>query len=478
MVDPGHESLHGNVLTLFDSIVMAIAGVAPAYSISATMGVMISAVGLLGPASLLWCGIPMFGVVVSFLYLNRWQANAGASYAWVGKALSADLGFMAGWGLVVSAMLFMVAGSFPAGSVTLSIIDPALSNNLLWVTIVGGFWFAAVATLVTMGIRLTANVQWIMTSIETLLLLVAAVVGVIKFGVHAVNPFSWSWFSLSSFPNIGVFVSGALIATFFYWGWDVAANLNEESKESKRIPGLGALMGLLFIFAMYELYTVVIQLGMTQKAAIADSANILPALGDLIFGKGWGNVMALAVMLSTVATIETTLLQVTRTLFAMGRDQVVHPAFGRVHRVWRTPYLASFVVGGAGLVLFVASNFLPSVSTVMTDAIDAIGLQVVFYYTLAALAVIVYYRSVLFKSPGNFAFLFLWPLVAAVFLLWVGIEEVPSLGGVTDAVGLGLLAVGLVPMLWGRYAKRVAFYREPREAFGRERLAPDPIPSE
>jgi amino acid transporter len=66
----------------------------------------------------------MIGVVLAFLYLNRWQTNAGASYAWVGKALNANLGFMSGWSLVVSATLFMVASSFPAGSVTLSIIAP------------------------------------------------------------------------------------------------------------------------------------------------------------------------------------------------------------------------------------------------------------------------------------------------------------------------------------------------------------------
>jgi amino acid transporter len=459
------QGLAGGVLSLFDSVVMAIAGSAPAYSLSATTALLIGAVGALAPASLLWCGIPMLGVVLAFYYLNRWEANAGASYAWVGKALSSELGFMAGWALVVSATIFMVAGSFPAGSVTLDILDPKLANNLPAVTVVGGLWFAIITVFVMLGIRITANVQWVMTSVEMLLLIVSGVVAAVKFGVHPAQAFQWRWFSPAAFPSTSVFIAGALIATFYYWGWDVSVNLNEESQESRRVPGLGALIGIFFIFAMYEFYTIITQLGFTPKEVGALGTNLLPALGTRIYGKGWGNILALAVALSTIATLETTLLQVTRTLFAMGRDRVVSRRFAAIHPAWRTPYLASIVIGAFGLALFIASNFLASVNTVMSDAVNAIGLQVVFYYSLAALAVIVYYRRVLFRSVANFVFLGLWPAVAAVFLLVVGIADVPSLGLVTDLVGLGLLALGVLPLLWGRQVKRVAFYAQGREAY-------------
>jgi len=459
------EGLQKNSLSLFDSIVMAIAGSAPAYSISATTAVLIGAVGLQAPAALLWCGIPMLGVVFAFLYLNRWQANSGASYAWVGKALNADLGFLSGWALIVSATVFMVAGSFPAGSVTLSIVAPSLSSNLTAVTIVGGLWFLLISFLVMMGIRVTAFVQWIMSGIEILILVVSGILAIFKFGAHPVNPFSWSWFSPTGFSSSAVFVSGALIATFYYWGWDVSANLNEETKESRRIPGLGALVGIIFVFAMFELFTVATQLGMSTKDIADASSNILQNMGVLLYGKTWGNIMVLAVALSTIATLETTLLQVTRTLFAMGRDGVISRRFAMIHPKWRTPHFASIVITIFSLVLFLLSNFLPSVSSVMTNAINAIGLQVVFYYALAALSVLFYYRKILFKTVANFFLLFLFPLIAALFLIIVGVADIPSLGAVADGVGIGLIAIGIIPLVWGRVRGQTNFYQQPREFY-------------
>ena len=101
--------LRANVLGLFDSIVMAVAGSAPAYTIAGSTAALIGVVGLAGPAALLYCGIPMLGIAWAFSYLNRVEANAGASYAWVGRVLHPALGFIAGWSLVISATIFMVA---------------------------------------------------------------------------------------------------------------------------------------------------------------------------------------------------------------------------------------------------------------------------------------------------------------------------------------------------------------------------------
>jgi len=168
------KGLDANVLGRFDSIIMAIAGSAPAYSIAASTAALVAAVGLAGPAALLYCGIPMFGIAWAFMYLGRTQANAGASYAWVGRSLHPIFGYIAGWALVVSATLFMVAGSLPAGSVTLALFNANWANNVGLVTIVGSVWFITMAVMVMIGIRITARVQWIMSSIEIAILLVFA----------------------------------------------------------------------------------------------------------------------------------------------------------------------------------------------------------------------------------------------------------------------------------------------------------------
>jgi hypothetical protein len=62
--------LKPGALHAFDTIIMALAGSAPAYSLAATTPILIGAAGLYGPAALLWCAIPMLGIAVAFNYLG------------------------------------------------------------------------------------------------------------------------------------------------------------------------------------------------------------------------------------------------------------------------------------------------------------------------------------------------------------------------------------------------------------------------
>ena len=62
----GENRLASNVIGLFESSIMGIAGSAPAYSIAATTVTLAVTVGLFGPGELLYSGIAMFGVVIDF----------------------------------------------------------------------------------------------------------------------------------------------------------------------------------------------------------------------------------------------------------------------------------------------------------------------------------------------------------------------------------------------------------------------------
>ncbi|KOU26424.1 amino acid permease [Streptomyces sp. WM6372] len=441
------RGLRADVLGAADAVVMAIAGSAPAYTLAATTALLAGAAGLASPAALLWCAIPMMGIVLAFGYLGRLDVNAGASYAWVGRSLHPALGFLSGWALVVSATLFMVAGSLPAGSYTLSLFSDAWAQNQPLATAVGAFWLLLMAGLVVKGARITARAQWVMTGIEVAILLMIGVAVLIRGGGEQV--FSWAWlFDVTSLSGPEGFAGVALIAAFYFWGWDVTANLGEETSNSHRSSGTGAVLGVISVLVVFEIVTIAVNLVMSQADIRTNSGTVLADLGDALW-PGWGGrAMVIAVVLSTVATLETTLIQVTRTLFAMGRDRTLPAAFGRTHHRWQTPWVAVAAVSAVALVLLSASSALGPVNTVLADAFTAIGLQITVYYSLAGIAVVVAYRRLLLRSVRHALLIGLWPLCGALFMLWVLYQSLLSLEPTVLLMGIGALAAGIFPLIW------------------------------
>ena len=466
-VDPvreEHHELRGDGITAAGSIVMAVAGSAPAYSITATTAVLIAAAGLASPAALLWCGIPMLGIAWAFSYLGRADVNAGAAYSWVGRALHPVLGFLAGWALVVSATIFMVAGALPAGAATVSLFSEKAADNTLLVTVVGAVWFLIMALAVLLGVRVTARAQWIMSSVEVLLLVVFAVLAIVHAATspHAGPSFDWSWLGFSHFSGVSGFVAAALIAAFYYWGWDVASNLNEETKNGRKAAGRGGIVGVIIVFLLFEVFTIAVQVILPAKTIAHSNGNILSILGDAIWPGIGGKILVIAVALSTIATLETTLIQVTRSLFAMGRDHTIPLIFGRAHKKWRTPAFATLIVTGVSIILFIGSNFIGSIGEILSDAISSIGLQIAFYYALAAIAVIVAYRRIVFKSVRNFIFIALWPGIGAIFMVFIFIAAIPNSAPIVIAIGIGALVIGIIPI--------IIFWRKGKAYYGRRPL--------
>src|SRR3984957_16881262 len=439
--------LRGGVLGLFDSMIMGIAGSAPAYSIGATTGVLFATVAYGGPAALLYCGFFMFGIAWAFMYLSRDDDHAGAAYSWVRRAIHPILGYLSGWALIVSALIFMVIATFPAGSSVLRLFSSTLYKQTGPVTILGAVFFFAMVAAVALGVTVTVKVQILMSTVEVLLLILFA--GLALFHAHHVTNFSWHWFSPSIFHAHGSegFVAGALLAAFYYWGWDVTANLNEETKDAKKTSGLGGLLGTFVVFLLFEVFTVASNM-VLKPAALANSSNV----GDLMYSLGqavWhgigGKLLIVALLLSTVATLETTLIQVTKTLFTMGSDQTLPKALGTTHPTRKTPFVATVVVTVLSLGLFVASQYVGSVGNILVDGYNAIAIQICIYYSLAGISVVILYRRQLFKSFNNFIFIGLWPLLGAAFMIYLFVESLPNLNSVELVVGLGSMALGLIP---------------------------------
>ena len=275
-----------------------IAGSAPAYSITASTAALIAAVGLAGPAALLIAFLPMTGITIAFSYLNMWRSDAGAAYAWVGRAIHPALGFIAGWALLSLSTIFMVAAALPAGEATLDLVAPGQLHNVLWATAIGTLWFLGVLALVTLGITATAKVQAVLTLIEVAAVILIGGLVIWHSRMAPAAAFSWDWFMPSRFGSFNSFSAGMLVAIFYFFGWDVSSNLAEETKNAKQTAGFGGIAGVLVIFALFLLAQVAIQMALTSDEIQANAANLLPALGHAALGRPWSAIAVLTVMVS------------------------------------------------------------------------------------------------------------------------------------------------------------------------------------
>ena len=186
-----NPGLRADALGFGESVVMGVAGIGPAYSLAATAAVLIGSVGTLAPASLLYCGLIMFGIVFAFRHLNRQDANAGASYSWLTSIFSPAIGFFAGWSVITGSALFMVSGTLPAAAGTLKLFAPGMVDNQNAVSLVAAGWVLVIGAIVAKGIKLSSYTQIVFTVFEVgvvALLLVLAAVGFGPAPVHAYSP--------------------------------------------------------------------------------------------------------------------------------------------------------------------------------------------------------------------------------------------------------------------------------------------------
>ena len=438
-----------NSLGLSESIIMGIAGSAPAYSVEITTSTLIATVGIFSPASILLCGLIMFGIAFSFINLNKEVSSAGTSYSWVSMIFGKSAGFFAGWALLVLCCIFMVSAMVPAANATLLIVKPELMNNVNWVTAIAALWLTIISAIVIKGIKLTSYVQVIFTVIEGAILLLIMIRAFMIFPFAPIHPFTWTWFSpLHLSPML--FANGALIAIFFFYGWDVTMNLSEETKDPNVTPGRAAYWSMIFLMIFFLCFITITLMGLNDAEIQHYNTNIIFAIAEKVLGKTYGYIALIAVLLSTVGTVETQILQFTRTLFAKGRDGALHPRYSQLHSKWKTPYIAILFIWFTGILLLFISSYLPTINVILHDSITALGFQICFYLGLTGLACAWYYRKMFSRKIWFNITHIIWPAASGLFLFFIALYSIPTFDLVTSLVGMGGIAIGIIPLLLNR----------------------------
>ena len=109
---------------------------------------------------------------------NMWNANCGATFEWVGRAITPYLGFLAAWPMVVAYIIGTVAEILLLGPSVLAVFGSTATNKWGWIAI--GTAVGVVMLIISViGIRITARAQVSMALVEYLILVGLAIVGLV-----------------------------------------------------------------------------------------------------------------------------------------------------------------------------------------------------------------------------------------------------------------------------------------------------------
>ena len=358
---PGEKGLKGDALGLVSSVVIGVASTAPGYSLAASLGLVVAAVGLASPAIMWISFVPMLLVATAYYYLNRVDPDCGTTFSWGTKAFGPWVGWLGGWGIIVADVIVMANLADIAGRYSYLLVgwDSAASDRYA-VMLIGVLWIVVMTWICYVGIEASARTQWFLLGAELVALLLFAVVALVKVytdnAVGSVKP-SLSWLSPLEIPGFtwnpielfslspgssSALAGGLLVAIFIYWGWDSLVSVNEETENKERTPGVAAVTSTIILVFIYVIVSFASQAYRGSEFLVDNSDDVLSALGAEVLG--WGDfVLIIAVLTSASASTQTTILPTTRTLLSMAANGALPKYFGRIQPRFRAPRRSGWV---------------------------------------------------------------------------------------------------------------------------------------
>ena len=458
-VSPPPSKLEPDAIGVAQDTIVGMATSAPAAVVAISLAALAATAAYSGGLILLIAAVPMLIIANSYRRLNRWSANSGASFEWVGRAINPYLGFLTGWLMIAGFAVGTLSGVEVLGPSVLAVFGASATNTWANVGIATGVALVMLVIAV-IGIRITARTQVVMAAVEYAILVGMSIWGLCYVLGHHPHtyPVTSGWFSLTGVGGKGDLVGGFVIAVFAYSGWDGTVYVNEEVRQRRVNPGRAAMLAVVLLAVIYTLAQIGLQ-GVVPPAALqANSDNALVYVAQGLGGSGWAKVMALALALSVIATTGAGIVMGARIIFGMARYRALPEFLASVPRRFATPAAASIVFGVVVIALAWVYLLVTSVENAFSYVVDLTGLLFALFYILTALAGIAYYRRRIASNVQDAITVGILPLASAVFLGWMVVKSMMESPAPQNWSMLGILVVGVILMLVSRFVLKSPFY--------------------
>ncbi len=370
--------------------------------------------------------VGMIFTAYSYFRMSEAFPVAGSAYAYVQRGWHPDVGFVAGWMILldyilIPALLYLVSAAWLAALVP-------WMPTWAWVVI-----FVVINTLINIGgIEMTNTANWIILVIEGITFLLFSIMALVYVGGgHGGTHFTLSPIFNSHGFSLSMVGAATSIAVLSFLGFDGISTLSEETRGGRQTVGKATVWSLVIVCFLFVVLTYLAAVAYPNYMHFPDINNAFYYVAQRV-GGSWLSMLCLVVTVVSWGFANALAAQaaVSRMLFSMGRDRMLPQILSWVHPRRKTPVVATLLVGVLSIVVtsFLSiANLSRLVNFGALTAFMLLNLTVILFH---------YFR----KRSQRFLAHLVMPAVGFLVLLYVW----ANFDRLTFYMGIGWFVLGMI----------------------------------
>ena len=333
------------VLTLWDLVLFGLAFVGPTAPYSMFGIATVKSHGHL-PLVYLIAMLAMSLTAISYGRMAAAFPEAGSTYSYATKALHPNIGYFAGWGMILDYILIPLLSVIFVG-LTAAKLVPQIPY-WVWAVITA----ACITTINLRGIKVTARANTVLNAIMVgslvwfvVMAVRALITGTGEGRILSLRPF----YNPAEFSAIAVMGATSLAALSFL-GFDGISTLSEDAKNPRRDIWRATLLVCLIAGGLFVLQSYLGQMVWPDYRAFSPVETAFMDIGRRIGGEALLYCISFVLLVGGFASAITGQASASRLLYGMGTDRLLpRRIFAYVHPKLGTPVYSVLLMGGIHL---------------------------------------------------------------------------------------------------------------------------------
>jgi len=319
--------------------------------------------------------LSIFGAL-SYAELGAAIPEAGGEYAYLRRGFSPVWGFLFGWmhsivgrpssaASIAAGMVRFLGFFLPALTVPLFTVHIAIPGLTSWIKPydfvftsaqpMAVFWLLAMTGINYLGVRLGGEVQVFLTAIK--IVSVVLIIGVaFLLPTHGAHPPDPIWPGAAETGLLSAFLAALAAALWAYDGWEDLNLVGSEVKDPQRNFPRALVGGVGLVAVIYLLFSAAC-LKVLPFDTLANSQHVATDVVERVIGHGVAGWITLALVISALGSMNSSILSGARVPYAMARDRVFFKVADGIHPKYLTPGRALIFQGVLASIMALSGTF-------------------------------------------------------------------------------------------------------------------------